>query len=121
MGRPLTDRWIGQNPEIGSPVLMPICNIKGTIGPCWILGQVGAKKYIVQNVDDAELKGQIHLTNGTVDLPGTGYLSWETLHSNGYVKSITDRRIKTFSGATIEWSMGEPSETTARIVNSSIR
>ena len=119
MGRPLTDRWIGNRSSIDSPVLTPTCNIGGNVGPCWILGQIGASKYAVQSMNDPSVRGQMQLTNGVVTEPGMGYLRWETAHASGYVKSITDRKLKTFHGATVEWSIYGLGETVAHVTSNS--
>lgn len=120
MGRPLTNRWIGVKHDPMTPVLIPRCNLNGTIGPCWILKQVGSNKYMVRSVDQPNTEGHVRLTNGTLDVPGTGCIRWETTHASGYVKNITDRKIKTFHGATIDWSISAPGDTVAYIRDNSL-
>lgn len=55
-----------------------------------------------------------------IDMPGTGYLRWETNNASGFVKSMNDRKIKTFHGATIDWSIVEPGDTIAHITDNSM-
>lgn len=120
MGRPLTQRWIGVRTNPANPVLTPRCNLNGTIGSCWILKQVGSNKYMVRSIDHPHAEGQIRLTNGILDKPGTGCIRWKTIHASGYVKNITDRKIKTFHGATIDWTIDTPGDIVAYIIDNSL-
>lgn len=119
MGRPLTKKWTGIKSQ-AEPVLTPYCNIDGYVSHCWILGQIGANKYAVRSITLPGVTGTIKLTNGDVSAPGSGFLEWRTANAAGYVKSITDKKLKTFHGATLEWSIHAATDTVAHVVTNSV-
>lgn len=119
MGRPLTDKWTGNRNNRDNPVLTPFCNIDGITGGCYILRQTGSNKFLVQNISDPTLVGQIVLTNGDSDDPGQGYLEWETSSENGYVARISDNTIRLFTGGNIQWSIYDSTDTVAYIISNS--
>ena len=107
MGRPLTDKWTGQRANRANPVLTPYCNIDGTENYCTILRQIGANKFLVQNINDPTLIGTVTLTNGDSNDPGKGYMTWVTSNATGYVARLSDNTVRAFTGGSIPWSIYE--------------
>lgn len=117
MGRPLTDKWMGNRNNKNNPVLTPYCNILGTQGYCYILRQIGSNKFIVQNISDPTLIGQITLNPSGSGNPGEGYIAWQTDLTSGYAVRISDNTLRTVGGGNIPWTIypGGQTETTAYI------
>lgn len=117
MGRPLTDKWTGPRDQRNNPVLTPYCNIGGTQGYCYILRQIGSNKFIVQNIDDPTLIGNMTLNLSGSGSPGEGYIAWETSETSGYVARISDSTLRTANGGSIPWTIypGGMTSTTAYI------
>lgn len=112
MGRPLTDKWIGNRNDKNNPVLTPYCNINGTQGYCYILRQIGSNKFIVQNIGDPTLIGQITLNLSGSSNPGEGYIAWQTDLTSGYVARISDNTIRIVAGGNIPWTIYPGGQTT---------
>lgn len=111
MGRPLTDKWTGHRNVKTSPVLTPYCNIGGTQGYCTILRQIGANKFLVQNINDPTKVGPVTLTNGDSSEHGFGYMTWETTNANGHVARLSDNTLRPFTGGSVQWSIYEDRNT----------
>jgi hypothetical protein len=105
MARPITEKWIGPRSARDNPVLTPICNINGVIGPCYIIEQVSTSKYKVYNIADPTLEAVIKLTNGSTANHEDGYLAYVSQSFSGYVERLTDRTLRTFAGESYPWDI----------------
>ena len=107
MGRPLTSKWIGYK-NIDTPVLFPIVRINGTVSRGFILRQMGADKFLIENESGEKSicklvnTDQLHM-DGQMCLRFTGI-------SSGFVKNLNDYRLRDFHGNSLNWNIYKPTD-----------
>lgn len=108
MGRPLTAKWTGA--AIGAiPVLYPLVRINGTISRGYILKQVGADRFLVESADSGK-KNICKLVNtDQLLLDGQMCLRF-TGTASGFVKNITDNKLRDFHGNSFLWNIYTPTD-----------
>ena len=105
MARPIAEKWTGPRSSRYNPVLTPVCNLGGVVGPCYIIEQTGTSKFRVYNIASPDLEGVIKLTNGSTLNDEEGYLQYQSQSFSGYVERLTDRTLRTFTGESYPWDI----------------
>lgn len=107
MGRPLTDKWTGTSTGV-TPVLYPLVRINGIISRGYILKQVGADRFLVESTDG--MKNICKLVN-TAQLQIDGQMCLRfTGVANGFVKNLTDNKLRDFHGNSFLWNIYAPTD-----------
>ena len=107
MGRPLTDKWTGTSLGV-NPVLYPLVRINSIVSRGYILKQVGADRFLVESTDG--MKNICKLVN-TAQLQIDGQMCLRfTGVANGFVKNLTDNKLRDFHGNSFLWNIYAPTD-----------